>query len=403
LFAFLALTVTVLPHPAEAQFGRLRDRIKERVQQKIDKKTDETLDKVECVATDETCIEEAEAAGKEVERVEAPAAARGSETPAAKNAAADATMLKPGEGAWANYDFVPGERILLHEDFSRDRVGNFPKRFEFQSGNMQIVEWQGQRWLSGEDGEFLITLPETLPERFTVEFDLAGDGNAMALNFLHDEKSTEPYLEIGTYFARFRNGRVDANGELRAKTDEKPVRIRIAVDGDYLKLYANETRALNVPNAKPGRSNRIYVFLNGWSADQPRMIANLRVAAGGREMYDALVADGRVATQGILFDTGSDRIRPASTPTLKEIGQMLTEHADLKLLIEGHTDNVGDATANQVLSEKRAAAVKAHLVSAFNVDAARLEAKGFGPAKPAGSNDTPEGRQQNRRVELVKQ
>jgi outer membrane protein OmpA-like peptidoglycan-associated protein len=402
LLAFLALTVTALPQPAQAQFGlgRLKDKVKERVQQKVDKKTDETLDKVECAASDEKCIEEAEAAGQEVERVEAPATARGGETTAA--AAKDATRLAPGEGAWANYDFVPGERILLHEDFSRDRVGNFPKRFEFQSGNMQIVEWQGQRWLSGEEGEFLINLPETLPERFTVEFDLAGHGNAMALNFLHDEHSTEPYLEIGTYFARFRNGRVDANGDLRAKTDETPVRIRIAVDGDYLKLYANETRALNVPNAKPGRSNRIFVFLNGWSAEQPRMIANLRVAAGGLGMYDALVADGRVATQGILFDTGSDRIRPESTPTLKEIGQMLAEHADLKLVIEGHTDNVGDAAANQVLSEKRAAAVKAHLVAAFNVDAARLEAKGFGPSRPAGSNDTPEGRQQNRRVELVK-
>src|SRR5690606_34311450 len=118
---------------------------------------------------------------------------------------------------------------------------------------------------------------------------------------------------------------------------------------------------------------------------------------------DALSSEGRVATQGILFDTGADRIRPESTPTLKEIGEMLQQHADLKLVIEGHTDNVGSADANQSLSEKRAEAVRRFLVETYSVDETRLTAQGFGASKPAASNDSPEGRQQNRRVELVKQ
>ena len=124
--------------------------------------------------------------------------------------------------------------------------------------------------------------------------------------------------------------------------------------------------------------------------------------AGGRKLYDELAAAGRVATQGIYFDTGSDRIRPESTPTLKEIAQMLTEHADLKLVIEGHTDNVGDEAANQALSEKRAAAVKDALVASYKVDAGRVSSRGLGATKPAAPNTTPEGRQANRRVELVK-
>lgn len=142
--------------------------------------------------------------------------------------------------------------------------------------------------------------------------------------------------------------------------------------------------------------------MNGWSADKPRMIADVRIAAGGRALYDALAADGRVATQGILFDTGSERIRPESTPTLKEIGQMLREHPELRLAIEGHTDNVGQDASNQGLSEKRAAAVKQHLETACGIDAARLEAKGLGASQPVAPNDSPEGRQQNRRVELVR-
>jgi outer membrane protein OmpA-like peptidoglycan-associated protein len=134
----------------------------------------------------------------------------------------------------------------------------------------------------------------------------------------------------------------------------------------------------------------------------PPLITNLSVNAGGQPMYDALMADGRFVTQGIFFDTGSDRLRPESTPTLEEIAAMLEAHADLRLRVEGHTDSVGDDAANQELSERRAASMKAYLVTEKHIDADRLEAHGLGETTPAAPNDTPEGRQQNRRVELVK-
>jgi outer membrane protein OmpA-like peptidoglycan-associated protein len=81
---------------------------------------------------------------------------------------------------------------------------------------------------------------------------------------------------------------------------------------------------------------------------------------------------------------------------------MLAQHADMRLAIEGHTDNVGAAAANQALSQKRAAAVKAYLVEKHGIDAARLSAAGFGAAKPVAPNVDEAGRQKNRRVELVK-
>jgi outer membrane protein OmpA-like peptidoglycan-associated protein len=127
------------------------------------------------------------------------------------------------------------------------------------------------------------------------------------------------------------------------------------------------------------------------------------VAAGGRELYDVLQADGRVATQGILFDTDSDVIRPESTPTLREIGEMLQEHGDMSLLIEGHTDSAGEADYNLELSESRAQSVVEYLVASYGIDSNRLAAAGFGESNPVGDNSTPEGRQQNRRVELVVQ
>ena len=81
---------------------------------------------------------------------------------------------------------------------------------------------------------------------------------------------------------------------------------------------------------------------------------------------------------------------------------MLKEHGYLKLVIEGHTDNVGAVASNQSLSEKRAEAVRQYLIGTYGVDESRLQAKGFGSSKSSTTNDTPEGRQQNRRVELVR-
>ena len=335
-------------------------------------------------------------------------AAAGEVAGPAAAAAGAAKAVRPGEGAWANYDFVPGSRVLFADDFTAETVGNFPRRLTHKSGASEVVEWQGRRWLSsGGDGAFVINLPEVLPQQFTLEFDLAGSGNAMEVIFdgksdRYAKRDGADHLAFGTWFADLRGPGRGSTTSTGRKTDQEVVRARIMADGEYVKVFVNERRVVNVPNAKLGRSKQIYVFLNGWSAEAPRMIGDVRIAAGGRKLYDALAEKGRVATQGVLFATASAEVRPESGPTLKEIAAMLAEHPELKLTIEGHTDNAGDAAANQALSQARAAAVKAALVAQYGADAARLEARGFGASKPAAPNATPEGRAANRRVELVK-
>src|SRR5262249_10141390 len=156
----------------------------------------------------------------------------------------------------------------------------------------------------------------------------------------------------------------------------KPIaHVALMADGKYVKTYVNGVRVSNVPNADIGRGNVVVVSVPG-GEDDPGYISNIRIAAGGKPLYDAIMADGRVATHGILFDTGSDRIRGESKPTLDLIGQMLKDHADLKLTIEGHTDNVGSAASNQGLSDKRAAAVRQFVIATYHVDATRLSSKG---------------------------
>lgn len=397
--AFGAAVSLVAAEPAEAQFGKLKDKVKRKVEERVDRKTDEAAEAAVSSAdpTDDPATAAAEPAASESSP--GPSTASAGEP----GATAAAATLKPGQGAWANYDFKPGERPLFVDDFSRDNVGDFPRRLEFKEGTTEIVEWNGGRFLQATAfGSFLIPLPEVLPERFTVEFDYAGpQGWYTEMYFGGEQDYGQSYVSLSSYSGGVRGADVEAIGRPTEDYDDKVFPVRIMVDGTYIKVYMGEKRVANVPNAKLVRGNKIFVRF-GASNDDPVLIGNVRIMAGGKDLYDDLAANGRVATQGIYFDTGSDRLRPESTPTLKEIGTMLKDHPDLRIAIEGHTDNVGQAATNQTLSEKRAAAVRQHLVESYGIEASRLEASGFGATKPVAPNETPEGRQSNRRVELVK-
>jgi hypothetical protein len=132
------------PESASAQIPR---GIRQRVEQRVERAVDQQLDRI---------------------------------LPDASQAAAPTAeeQMKPGEGVWANYDFVPGERVLFADDFTRDQVGDFPRRLELVDGNAEIVEWNNGRYLSVPAfTTFAIPLPETLPEMFTIEFQFyAGRG-----------------------------------------------------------------------------------------------------------------------------------------------------------------------------------------------------------------------------------
>jgi OOP family OmpA-OmpF porin len=396
------LVISGAATPAQAQFGKkLKGALKQHAEDKAVQKAVEKEDNaIDAATTGGPGTDSATSAAT----APAPAAA---ESPAAEGGAAapaggdKAEALKPGEGAWANYDFKPGERVLYADDFTADEVGDFPKRMEFKEGALEIVEWQGARYLRAtSDSKFYLTLPEVLPERFTMEFDYTIPSGEVWISFGNENKRVE-FGGDGTTTVYNQDTKITANGQVADNERGKLRKGRVLADGKYVKVYLDDTRVLNVPNADLGRADKI-LFYTDADVKTPSLFGNFRVAAGGKKLYDALAAKGRVATQGIYFDTGSDRIRPESTPTLKEIGGMLKDHPELKLTIEGHTDNVGSAESNQALSEKRAAAVRQFLIDSYQVDAARLQAKGLGQTKPAASNDTPEGRQNNRRVELVK-
>jgi len=107
----------------------------------------------------------------------------------------------------------------------------------------------------------------------------------------------------------------------------------------------------------------------------------------------------KAAFENLLFESGKDIIVESSYPSLNGLANVLSAHEELNLSLEGHTDNVGDDDANMQLSKDRANAVKEYLKDA-GISSKRITAEGFGETKPVDTNDTPNGRKHNRRVEM---
>ncbi len=407
------------PDPADGQIlRRVRKAAANAAEREVTNQVEKRVtNMVRCAFDDLACLRRAEDEGRPVAYVDD----RGQvivddagEPVTDREAAARATAIRPGDGAWANWDFVPGEDVLFVDDFQADRVGDFPRRWDLVVGNFEVVEWEGGRYVrASANGLVALPLPRTLPERFTVEFSLSL-AHANSAVFL----TTGPHLYgprrgnfrgSAVHWARSRGG-IDPMGnlgpEIRAPLeagawDARVVPVRVMADGDHMKIYWDDRRIANAPNAVFPRGDTLYLAFR-WARDNaPILMGPIRVAGGGLELYDRLARDGRVATQGILFATGSDRLRPESTPVLQEIVAMLEAHHDLRLRIEGHTDDVGDEAMNQGLSERRAASVRAWLVESGGVAKDRLETVGFGETRPAVEGTSAEAREQNRRVELV--
>jgi len=420
VLASLALGATQAAH-AQSFGDRLKKRAEEaakrKVEQRVDQRageaTDAAMDKAEgtvkCAASDEKCIETAKKEGKKVETTggTSSAASRGASAAASGGEAEEeATGGKTAGRANVGKDFTPGTRVIFATDYTSDEIGDFPRKLELKSGNMEVAEIGGTRYLrvTSYDARVDIPLPEQLPEMFTIEFELKPASGWNQYMYFTEKEDDRAYLMFNPHQAGIQGpDNYQVVSEFKNNADRDLILpVQIMADGKYVKVYVNGTRVANAPNANIGRSKMLRFEIDA-DKERPVLIGPIRIAAGGKDLYKALSESGRVTTEGIFFDTNSDKIRPESAPALKEIGDMLAKHSDLKILIEGHTDNVGNASTNMTLSEKRALAVKSYLVNTLSVDASRLTSKGFGATKPVADNTSDEGRQKNRRVELVKQ
>ncbi len=311
---------------------------------------------------------------------------------------------------WAKYDFVPGDVVIFEDDLEGEENGEFPSRWDLWEGVAEVARVDGENVIMFRQGEpGIIPYMEDpkedyLPEVFTVEFDLYYPGNGSFNVYLFDKKNQESGSPTGyTYFTidnktmEFGQSSSDYPGDV---PNARWMHISIAYTKGKLKGYMDDTRLINIPRIDFDPKG-ITLYTYHASNDNLYYVKNVRIAKGGVKYYDRFMADGKIVTNGIRFETGKADILPESMGVINKIYEMMKEHPDIKLSVEGHTDNVGDADYNLKLSGERAAAVKNKLVS-MGIASDRLVTKGWGESNPIDSNDTPEGRANNRRVEFVK-
>lgn len=322
----------------------------------------------------------------------------------------------------AGNDFTPGTKVIYVDNFARVPLGMLPRNIKVNGGNMEVAK-VGDRFalrVTSDPTNFSVSLGALLPERFTIEFEIyvpdalgwdqevylappPAENTAAFISYWGNQagifdRTSEDWKEYRSNIPR-----AQAKEEEEAEEGDRPPawdRVQVMGDGNFIKVYVNGTRVANVPSVNLGRSDAIHFILRG-DQKYPVLVSGVRVAGGGKDLYRALMEDGQLTLEGIEFDTNSDVLRPAADSVLRQVATALKDKTDLTVLVQGHTDNVGNAAANQALSERRAKAVVARLV-ALGMPAAQLKAEGKGPSEPIASNETPEGRQRNRRVMLLR-
>ena len=336
--------------------------------------------------------------------------------------------------AYSKYDFVPGEKIIVFEDFAQDAIGDFPDKWNTNAaGEIMTIEGKQGHWFAiGKTGVYMPDFIDSLPDDFTLEFDMLVNEpvhswgidvnltqlpdrnrpadwsyakNNFSLNIL---PGSPDFNNNGTSSYRKKRNGVEESSNTTKLTQfidiTKPVHVAFWRQKERLRVYLNEEKTWDVPKAiLPEAKLNSLVFSIPTSNDQWfYLITNLRLAVGAPDTRKKILEQNKWVTHGILFDVNSDKIKPESYGTLKEMANVLKEYADLKVKIVGHTDADGADAANLDLSKRRAASVKAALAKEFGIDESRMETDGKGENEPIDKNDKPAGKANNRRVEFIK-
>lgn len=350
---------------------------------------------------------------------------------------------EPDLATYSKFDFVPGEKILVAEDFSQDAIGDFPVKWNTNASG-EVVKAAGMEghWLMiKKKGRYIPEHIRDLPENFTLQFDLVCNdkfsyySNALDLLILtgsndkrvfehsfipHDKRSgvkigihpSDARLKGGMgYIDTYEDGARVIRNEVKtmrfASNLGKPkVKVSIWRQKQRIRVYFDEEKVFDLPRAFAAGKTYSTLLFDVWSGmhneEDRYLISNIRLAAGAPDTRNKLITEGKFVTSGILFDVNSDKIKPESAGILTDIAAVLNDNPTIKVKIVGHTDSDGSDADNLQLSQKRAAAVKNALADQYNVDASRMQTDGKGETQPADKNTSAEGKANNRRVEFIK-
>ena len=325
---------------------------------------------------------------------------------------------KPTLKDYKNYDFISGDKIIFQPDMSKETDAELPARFTIKKGTAEIQDYEGEKVLHLQPNastavEPLMSSDHYLPEQFTLEFDMMYENKDSYFRYASDfrigfsKREDQNYYNGGLYAFVINNVSQCSLGNTGTQSFPPALiksfgsgntwhHVAIYVRKNIGKAYVDAYRVC-ATNALPANPDKFYLKADRYGIK----VKNLRLASGGDDKYNKIVTNGKFVTHGILFDVNKSSIKPESMGTLNEIAKIMKDHGELKFEIDGHTDSDGNDEVNMKLSQSRADAVKMQLVK-MNIDGSRLTTKGFGETKPLDSNESAEGKANNRRVEFVK-
>jgi len=328
--------------------------------------------------------------------------------------------------AFSNYDFVPGDQVLLYEDFSQDAVGDFPALWTTnKSGEINTLSIAPGNWLNlnATEGNWWLLKQIDFPKNFILEFDVVpkkgGARYAVGLAIYGEngyKEMSDPYasktgliINIAktaweSYGIKAGSPKINGNSTLNPVEEEKVNHVIVWVQNRRVRIYHKGGKVLDMPTNLYDDSKFTRLgFMLYRGASCASYVSNIKITTASPDTRNKLLTEGKLVTYGIYFDVNKDVVKPESYGTLNDIAKILNEVPEVKVKIVGHTDSDGNDAANLDLSKRRAASVKAELAKTFGVNADRLITDGMGESQPVAPNDTPVNKALNRRVEFIKQ
>jgi outer membrane protein OmpA-like peptidoglycan-associated protein len=302
-------------------------------------------------------------------------------------------------------EFVPGERTIFFDDFSNIGADEIPPHWAAHDGKLELRTRDGiPAELYAAENVSLTSPAMIVPANFTFELEWTGSG-AMEWNFRNGKTVVLTAVVHADTEGRFASvqllgadGSALGSGKIAADTS-KPFGFELWAQQRRMGVYLSGQRVVDVNEFQ-------FAGINHFDEVETKFrdvaIHKVRVAETAPDFSSAINANGKYVTHGISFDADSDRLKPGSAAVLQQIAAGLAKDPQLKLEINVYTDSIGDATRNLELSRMRARAVISVLTAQFGIDATRLAGNGFGAAEPIAPTETPQGRAENQRVEVVK-
>jgi outer membrane protein OmpA-like peptidoglycan-associated protein len=316
---------------------------------------------------------------------------------------------------------------MFYDDFTQDNVGDFPVLWNTNgSGEIVTTNLFPGRWLKlGSDAAFVPGTKKIFPDNYTVEYDflpIVGENDAKTINigfYIYAAENPDNLNEggaipgvggikmnFGDYqhdYSTYSEGAYNMNGttEKTPLVINQKARMSFWIQKTRVRAYINDVKIFDLAKAlAPGLAYNVVRFET--HSEAQLLVANFRIAVGAPDMRNKLITEGKLVTYGIYFDSGSDKIKPESAGTMKEIANVLKENPTVNIKILGHTDSDGDDAKNLDLSKRRAVSVKNALSAEYGIEATRIQTDGKGETEPIAPNSTSDGKAKNRRVELLK-